>query len=118
MSKAPFPFCTVTIWGASVFGWIGDWTTVEARAKRLIAFARKYSLDPHIAVGIGIKGAVLINRGEIEQGITLLRDSLSKLRADRYELYAPGLSLSLAEVSASVAALTKVSLSSTRRSLS
>jgi predicted ATPase len=95
--KSPVPVCIVTIWGASVYGWIGDWTTVEARADRLIAFAGKYSLDPHIAVGIGIKGMVLIQRGETERGVVLLRDSLTKLRADRYELYAPGLSLALAE---------------------
>ncbi|MEH2513868.1 putative ATPase/DNA-binding winged helix-turn-helix (wHTH) protein [Nitrobacteraceae bacterium AZCC 1564] len=95
--KSPVPVCIVTIWGASVYSWIGDWTTVDARADRLIAFAQKYSLDPHIAVGIGIKGMVLIQRGETERGVTLLRDSLTKLRTDRYELYAPGLSLALAE---------------------
>jgi predicted ATPase/DNA-binding winged helix-turn-helix (wHTH) protein len=95
--RSPVPFCIVTIWGASVFGWLGDWDAVDQRADRLIAYATKYCLDPHIAVGRGLKGTVLINRGEIERGIELLHGSLLKLRADHYELYAPSLSQALAE---------------------
>jgi predicted ATPase len=54
-------------------------------------------LGPHIAVGNGMKGAALINRGQIEPGIELLSAALAKLKADRYELYVPGLCLALAE---------------------
>jgi predicted ATPase len=95
--QSPVPVCIVIIWGASVLGWIGDWGAVEDRADRLIAYARKYSLGPHIAVGDGLKGAALINQGEIESGVELLRGALAKLKADRYELYVPGLCLALAE---------------------
>lgn len=95
--KSPVPVCIVTIWGASVFGWIGDWGAVDERADRLIAYASKHSLEPHVAVGDGLKGAVLINRGETDRGIDLLRNALAKLRSDRYELYAPSLGLALAE---------------------
>ncbi|MCA6107180.1 hypothetical protein [Bradyrhizobium cenepequi] len=70
--QSPVPVCIVTIWGANVFGWIGDWDTVEERADRLIAYASKYSLAPHVAVGHGMKGAVLINRGEIEPGVEIV----------------------------------------------
>ncbi|MCK1636235.1 winged helix-turn-helix domain-containing protein [Bradyrhizobium sp. 157] len=95
--KSPVPVSIVNIWGSSVLGWIGDWDAVNERAERLIKFARKYSLEPHINIGHGIKGAVLIHGGEIDRGIELLHTALLKLRADRYEMYAPGLSLYLAE---------------------
>jgi predicted ATPase/DNA-binding winged helix-turn-helix (wHTH) protein len=95
--RSPVPVCIVTIWGANVFGWIGNWDAVEERAERLIAYASKYSLGPHIAVGNGMKGAVLINRGKIEPGVELLRAALAKLRADHYELYTGGLCLALAD---------------------
>ncbi|WP_225117682.1 tetratricopeptide repeat protein [Bradyrhizobium sp. BRP22] len=44
-----------------------------------------------------MKGAVLINRGNIEPGVELLRAALAKLRADHYELYTGGLCLALAD---------------------
>jgi predicted ATPase len=87
----------VNIWGSSVLGWIGDWAAVGERAERLISFARKYSMEPHINVSHGIRGAVLIQGGRVDQGVELLLTALQKLRADRYEMYAPGLSLYLAE---------------------
>lgn len=95
--RSPVLACIVTIWGASVLGWLGDWAAVEQRAERLIVHANRYSLEPHRAVGDGLKGAALVRRGEIERGVDLLRGALLKLRADRYELYAPELIHSLAE---------------------
>lgn len=90
-------FCIPLIWGAPVFRWIGDRTTVEEHTERLLAHAAKHSLEPYLAVGDGLKGEVLIERGEIDRGIDLLRRSLASLRAQRYELYTPGLACTLAE---------------------
>src|SRR5258708_19521576 len=59
-------------------------------------YGSRYSVGPDIAVGNGMKGAALINRGQIEPGIELLSAALAKLKADRYELYVPGLCLALA----------------------
>jgi predicted ATPase len=79
--------CIALIWCMSVFQWTGDWATVEECTGRLIAYAERHSLEPFQAVGRGIQGEVLVARGEVNRGMDLLRDSLVRLHADRYELY-------------------------------
>ncbi len=93
----PVTFCIPFIWGAPLCRWIGDWDRLEENTERLIAHSDKHSLEPYLAVGHGLKGEVLIKRGEIERGIDLLRGSLATLHADRYELYTAGFSCVLAE---------------------
>jgi predicted ATPase len=68
----------------------------EAGACRLIAHAERHSLDPFLAVGLGIRGEALVARGEVGRGIDLLRDSLARQRADRYELYTAEISCAYA----------------------
>jgi tetratricopeptide (TPR) repeat protein len=93
----PVTFCIPFIWGAPLFRWTGDWDTLDENTERLIAHADKHSLEPYLAVADGLKGEVLIQRGEVERGIDLLRSSLASLHADRYELYTAGFSCILAE---------------------
>ena len=52
---------------------------------------------PYQAIGCGLKGQMLIQQGEIETGVELLRSSIATLSAERYELYATELSGSLAQ---------------------
>jgi predicted ATPase/DNA-binding winged helix-turn-helix (wHTH) protein len=92
----PVTSCIATIWGASVFRWNSDWSSVSEYADRLQALATRFSLDPYLAVADGLRSEVLIHGGEMEGGICLLRNSLEKLRADRYELYIPEFSFTLA----------------------
>jgi predicted ATPase/DNA-binding winged helix-turn-helix (wHTH) protein len=90
-------FCIALIWGVSVFQWTGDWETVEESSERLIDHAARHALEPYRAVGLGLKGEVLVNRGEAARGIDLLQSAVASLRAERYELYIPGFSCTLAE---------------------
>jgi tetratricopeptide (TPR) repeat protein len=93
----PVTFCIVLIWGFCVFRWIGDWTSGEECIERLIPYADRHSLTPYRAVGFGLKGEMLMKRGETQAGMDLLRGSLSELRADRYGLYTTELNSVLAE---------------------
>ena len=89
--------CIALIWGAAVFRWTGDWATVDEYTERLIAHARRQSLEPYLAVGHGLKGEVLVRRGDAEQGIGFLRSALANLHAHQYELYTAEFSGTLAE---------------------
>jgi predicted ATPase/DNA-binding winged helix-turn-helix (wHTH) protein len=92
----PVTLCIAIIWGASVFRWNGDWDTVGEYADRLQFQAVRSSLEPYLAVADGLRSEVLIHKGELDRGIWLLRNSQEALRADRYELYIPEFSCTLA----------------------
>jgi len=90
-------FCIVLIWGVSVFHWNGDLANGEEFIERLICHADRQSLAPYLAVGLGLKGELLVKRGEIDEGMRLLRSSLEALQTDRYALYTTGFNITLAE---------------------
>ena len=94
--------CIALCWSASLFGWVGDWASVEAMAGRLATHAGMHGLAPYEAVAAGFRAQTMIARGEAKGGIELLRTALLRLHADRYELYA---SAFLAELSQGLAAL-------------
>jgi predicted ATPase/DNA-binding winged helix-turn-helix (wHTH) protein len=98
--------CIALCWAASVFGWVGDWSTVESLTSRLGAHAGVHGLVPYEAVATGFRAQTLIARGEPKLGVELLRAALPRLHADRYELYASGFA---AELSQGLAALGQLS---------
>ncbi|MDR3485659.1 MAG: winged helix-turn-helix domain-containing protein [Bradyrhizobium sp.] len=89
--------CIALIWGACVFRWTGDLASADECIDRVIPHAERHALTPYQAVAYGLKGEVLIQRGEIETGMELLRSSLATLSAERYELYATEFNGSLAQ---------------------
>src|SRR5229473_2358469 len=93
----PVTICIALIWGACVFRWTGDLTGANECIDRVIPHAERHALTPYQAVAYGLKGEVLIQRGEIETGMELLRSSLATLYAERYELYATEFNGSLAQ---------------------
>jgi predicted ATPase len=93
----PVTICIALIWGACVFHWTGDLTSAKECIDRLIPHAELHALTPYKAVGYGLEGQVLIQKGETETGMQRLRSSLTTLSAERYELYATELNGSLAE---------------------
>src|SRR5260370_23167474 len=84
------------LWGGCVFRWSGDLASAKECIDRLILEAERHALTPFHAVGLGLKGQALIQQGEIETGVDLLRSSLATLSAERYELYGTELNGSLA----------------------
>nr|WP_314957716.1 winged helix-turn-helix domain-containing protein [Bradyrhizobium cosmicum] len=94
--------CIALCWSSSVFGWVGDWTSVETMTGRLAAHASMHGLAPYEAVASGLRAQIMIARGEEADGIDLLRSVLPRLHADRYELYASAFA---ADMSQGLAAL-------------
>ncbi|MCS3763114.1 putative ATPase/DNA-binding winged helix-turn-helix (wHTH) protein [Bradyrhizobium centrosematis] len=81
-------YCIALCWSASVYGWVGDWGSVASLGARLAAHAQMHGLVTYQAVAEGFRGQVMIEREQIEEGVSVLRASLERLHADRYELYA------------------------------
>jgi hypothetical protein len=94
--------CIALCWSASLFGWVGDWASVEAMTSRLASHAGMHGLAPYEAVAAGFRAQTMIARGEHKGGTDLLRTALQRLHADRYELYASAFA---AELSQGLAAL-------------
>jgi len=88
--------CIALIWATSVFVWVGDWEAVEENANRLINLTERHGLKPYLSIGRGLLGQVALARHDLDIGISMLREAVSSLQRDRYELYSPELSCALA----------------------
>src|SRR5262249_30524908 len=80
-----------------VFLWIGDWATAERMIDRFIDHTARHSLGPHHAVGIGLKGELLVRRGDFTAGMDHIRRGQATLQATRYSMMKTVLATALAE---------------------
>jgi predicted ATPase/DNA-binding winged helix-turn-helix (wHTH) protein len=93
----PVTVCISYIYTITVFLWTGDFEEVGARIERLLAHAAKYALWPYHAVGLALKGELLVARGEPGAGVQLLRSALATLQTERQQILATGFFRALAE---------------------
>jgi predicted ATPase len=80
-----------------VFLWRGDWQAAEEGITKLIAEAKKHSLGPYYAVGLGLQGELMLYQGDRSGGITLLRRSLNILATEQHLILAPQFGVALAQ---------------------
>jgi predicted ATPase/DNA-binding winged helix-turn-helix (wHTH) protein len=73
----PVSVCISLIYGALVFLWTGDLDHAASLVDRLIECAELHALAPYRAVGVGLKGAIAVARGQAEVGLELLREALA-----------------------------------------
>jgi len=64
----------------------GDFTNAEILIERLIALGEKYSFNAYRADGLSMKGELMIARGEVDQGIVVLRHALPTLHAAEHHM--------------------------------
>jgi predicted ATPase/DNA-binding winged helix-turn-helix (wHTH) protein len=93
----PVTLCITMIWTVYVFLWIGDWPSAEEIIERLVALAMRYSLGPYRSVAFGLKGQALVGRGDMSDGIPLLRQHLATLRQARHQVLTTVFATALAE---------------------
>lgn len=84
--RHPISMCIALIYGAPIFTWNGAWDVAMTLVERLIAHAGQHMLGPYHAVGKGLKGELLVNRGEAAAGIALLDECLASLHSDRHQV--------------------------------
>jgi predicted ATPase/DNA-binding winged helix-turn-helix (wHTH) protein len=84
--EQPLSLSLAFVFTIPVFLWGGDWDTAELMIERFIDCAARHGFGTHHAVGIGLKGVLLIRRGDIAGGIDHLHRSKAILQAARYRM--------------------------------
>lgn len=84
--RHPISMCIALIYGAPIFIWNGAWDIAATLIERLIAHADQHMLGPYHAVGKGLKGELLVNRGESAAGVALLEECLASLQSDHHQV--------------------------------
>lgn len=95
--EQPLTLGIALIWSIYVFLWVGDWVSAESMIERLIDHAARHFLGPYHAVGIGQKGALLLLRGDVADGMDHLRRSQATLYATRHRIMTTVFGTALAE---------------------
>jgi predicted ATPase len=82
--EQPLALCACLLYVIPIFLRSGEFTDAEKLIERLIVVGEKYSLNGHRAGGLALKGELMIARGDVDEGIVLLRDALPRLHAVEY----------------------------------
>jgi len=92
----PVTHCIALIWSLAVHLWMNE---LDAADEALAAFtecAEVNALGPYIAAAGGFRGELAIQRGRLGEALGAVEESLSRLRAARYELLTTPFSIALA----------------------
>ncbi|MDE5443176.1 transcriptional regulator [Bradyrhizobium sp. CSA207] len=82
--RTPLSLSLAMLWTIPVFLWIGDWVDAENMIERFIDHTARHFLRPHHAVGVGLKGVLLMSRGDLAGGMDHLDRCQATLSATRY----------------------------------
>jgi predicted ATPase len=82
----PITHCIALIWSLSVHLWRGDLSPAQACLETFASYAEVNAFGPYIAAAEGFRGQLSIQRGEPDNALNLIEDSLARLHAARYEL--------------------------------
>jgi predicted ATPase/DNA-binding winged helix-turn-helix (wHTH) protein len=93
----PVTLCICLLYATPVFLWRGDQQIAEDLIERLVTCAARYSLAPYYAGGLGLRGELMLARGETKLGVEALRTALSTLQAERQYVLSFSVSRALAE---------------------
>jgi predicted ATPase/DNA-binding winged helix-turn-helix (wHTH) protein len=93
----PVNVCISRIYTTTVFLWRGDWQAAEQGISKLIAEAKRHSLGPYHAVGLGLQGELMLYLGDCSGGMALLRRSLNILATEQHLILAPQFGMALAQ---------------------
>lgn len=95
--KHPVTLCISLIYVSTVFLWVGDWTMAERTIDNLTFNARKNALKPDQAVAMGLRGILLMRQGNVDAGVTLLKECLDVLAEENHQILSTMFMKSLAE---------------------
>ncbi|MFB9980458.1 ATP-binding protein [Mesorhizobium kowhaii] len=82
----PVSYCIALIYLVPVLHWSGDFRAAEEHTEIVIEQAIKYSLAPYRAVGLALKGELMVANGVAPSGVEILRAGLKAMDADQYRI--------------------------------
>jgi predicted ATPase len=92
----PVTHCIALIWSLAVYLWMGELDSAEEALGAFTECAEVNALGPYIAAAGGFRGELAIQRGVLGEALGAVEESLSRLRAIRYELLTTPFSIALA----------------------
>lgn len=93
----PIALCIALIYTANVAIWARDLDTADKRVDRAIECATAHSFEPYRAVGIAMRGELLVLRGDVSAGIAALQPAIYVLERERHRVLTTGFLRALAE---------------------
>ena len=101
VGKDPVTACLCLMWSAIAFHLRGDWAIAEEYLDRMVRVASDHALAPYKWLGMGIGGDLKVQRGEAEEGMSDLWESLRRLQEGGFVTFTSWLTCCLAEALAS-----------------
>ena len=89
-------YCIALIWSWAVYIWMEDFPAAEEDLAAFATCAEVNALGPYVAAAAGFRGELAIARGQAGEALGAVEESLSRLRAARYELLTTPFSIALA----------------------
>jgi predicted ATPase len=93
----PVSHCVALLYSIPVLLWNGRFKEAAEPIELAIAKTRKYSLASDHALGLALKGEVMVANGDAASGVDVLKDTLKVLQTRRHHIMTPGASRALAE---------------------
>ena len=95
--ERPISECIALLYTIPVFLWCGDFDEAALPIEVAIAKASKYSLAPYHALGLALKGELMMAKGDALAAVEVLRQALKALRAQHHHIVTPSVACALAE---------------------
>jgi predicted ATPase len=83
----PLDVCFSLLYTTSVFLWCGDWASAQRSFAQLKQHTNWPAVPSFHSTGHALEGELLLNIGEMERGIAMLRASLQSMRDQRQLLF-------------------------------
>jgi predicted ATPase/DNA-binding winged helix-turn-helix (wHTH) protein len=93
----PVSHSIVLLYSIPVLHWSGSIGDAATYTERAIAHAVKYDLAPHHAVGLALKGELMVVGGDPSSGVEILREALKTMDANQYHIVTLATRRALAE---------------------
>jgi hypothetical protein len=80
-----------------LYRWVGDVGGLNEAAERLAYHSRKHGFGPFQTISVALKGESYVARGDVDEGVHLLRQSIPRMQTDRSGLYSGAAAIALVE---------------------
>lgn len=92
----PVTLSIALVWSLGMHLWSGDLDAAEAAIEAFTDCAHANALGPYIAASSGFRAELALQRGDTDDALGALEESLARLRSARYELLTTTFSISIA----------------------
>jgi tetratricopeptide (TPR) repeat protein len=93
----PITHCIALIWTLSVYTWTGNLEKAGATLETFANRAEMNAFAPYVVASRGFRGELDIQRGNAQEALGLIEESLARLHSARYELLTSTFELALAQ---------------------